>query len=108
MIDMQGPRGHTLWNTLKLEDAVDAEVTSLLKFMVLLADAPPEFIAKLSLQQAELWERGRQIRMQLPVHLVQQRASIVAACPWPEVLQPLVAEFAAPTSDDMWTYGLRM
>jgi hypothetical protein len=108
MDDIHGPQGHTLWNTLELEDAVDTELTSLLKVMVFLADVPPEFITKLSPQKAKLWEQDRQFRLQLPAYLVQQRASIVAACPLPGVLQPIVAEYVAPTSDDMWTYGLRV
>jgi hypothetical protein len=73
---------------------------------VLLADAPPKIIAILSQQHAELWAWGLQLRMQLPAYLVQQRASIVAQCPLPDVLQPLVAEYAAPTLEDMWTDGL--
>jgi hypothetical protein len=47
-------------------------------------------------------------RTQLPAYLEQQEASIVAHCPLPGVLQPLVAEYAAPTSEDMWTDGLRV
>jgi hypothetical protein len=77
--------------------------------MVLLAiaDAPIELIVKLSQPQAELWEQCRQLRTQLPVYLEQQRAFIVVQCQLPDVLQAVVAEYAAPTSEDMWTDGLR-
>jgi ankyrin repeat protein len=99
-------RGNTLWNMLKLENADDVELTSLLQTMVLHDDAPLEFIARLSPQQAEIWKRGEQLRRQLPAYLEQQRLFIVAHCPLPGVLLPLVAEYAAPTSEDMWTDGL--
>jgi hypothetical protein len=105
-LDEQGPTGHTLWHTLELEEADDAELTLLLQTMVILADAPPEFIAKLPQQQAEVCTRGRQLRTQLPAYLDQQRVSIVEHCPLLDVLQPLVAEYAAPTSEDIWTDGL--
>jgi hypothetical protein len=96
-------RGNTLWNMLKLENADDAELTPLLQTMVLHGDAPPEFIAKLSSPQAQIWTRGDHLRRQLPAYLKQQRLSIVAHCPLPRVLLPLVAEYAAPTSEDVWT-----
>jgi hypothetical protein len=94
---------------LKLENADDAEQTSFLQTMVvLLADAPLDFISKLSRQQAELWKRGRLLRTRLPAYRDLQRAYIVTACPSSGFLQPLVAEYAAPTSEDMWTSGLRL
>jgi hypothetical protein len=106
------PQGHTLWHMLEIEDADNAELTSLFQTMFLLADAPPEFVTRLSHQQAQLsaplLARGRQLRAQLPSYLEQQRASIIAHCPLPGVLQPLVAEYAAPTPEDMWTDGLRV
>jgi hypothetical protein len=59
----------TLWHmVLNLEDADDAELTSLLQTMVLLGDGPVEFIAKLSPQQVDLWEQGRQLRTRLPAY----------------------------------------
>jgi ankyrin repeat protein len=106
--DIHGSQGYSLWHSLELEDVDDAELTSLLQTMVLLADAPLSFIAKLSQQQAELWERGRLLRTWLQAYRDLQRAYIATACPLPGVLQPLVAEYAAPTSEDMWTYGLRL
>jgi ankyrin repeat protein len=116
-VDEHDSEGNTLWQNLmatrydgttKLEDADDAELTLLLQTMVLLTEVPPEFITKLSPQHTEVCTRGRQLRTQLPAYLEQQRASIVAHCPLPEVLQPLVAEYAAPTPKDMWTDGLRV
>jgi hypothetical protein len=105
-VDGHHPNDETFWDILEVENADDVELASLIKTIVLLADAPSRIIAKLSQQHAELWAQGLQLRMQLPAYLVQQRASIVAHFPLPGVLQPLVAEYAAPTSEDMWTDGL--
>jgi ankyrin repeat protein len=102
--------GETVWSMLKLEDAdADADaLASLLKVMVMLADAPPDFVAKLSPAHAELATRGFQFRAQLHSYLKQQRALVVAHCPLPAVLQPIVFGLAAPTPEDMWTEGLRV
>jgi hypothetical protein len=100
--------GCTVWKWLKLDDADDAELSSLLHVMVLLGDAPPEFVAKLSPQHAKLCARGRQLRMQLPAFLEQQRTSVMTYCPLPGDLLPLVATYAAPTPEDMWTDGLHI
>jgi hypothetical protein len=91
--------GIVLWHTmLDIEDADDAELTSLLQTMVLLGDAPLDFIAMLSPQHDDLWEQGRQLRTRLPAYLELQRAFVVAHCPLPGVLQPLVTGYAAPTA----------
>ena len=95
-----------VWNMLTIENAGAAELSSLLKVMVMLADAPAYFIAKLSPQHAELAMRGRQLRAQLPAYVEQQRALVLAHCPLPAVLQPLVAAYAATTPEDMWMDGL--
>ena len=87
-----------------------AELSSLLKVMVMLEDAPADFIARLSPHDAELCTRGRQSRAQLPSCREQQRAAVVAHCPLPAVLLPLVvsAAYAATTPEDMWADGLRV
>jgi hypothetical protein len=93
---------------LKLEDADAHALASLLKVMVLLADAPPNFVAELSPVHAELATRGRQLRAQLPSYLEQQRVLVVAHCPLSAALQPIVYGLAVPTAEDMWTEGLRV
>jgi hypothetical protein len=100
--------GETVWDLLKLKDADPMELASLLKVMVMLGDAPPVFVAKLSPANAELTIRGRHFRAQLPSYLEKQRASVVEHCPLPAVLLPIVAEYAATTPEDMWTDGLRV
>jgi hypothetical protein len=96
-----------LWSLLQLEGVDRDQLTSLLQVMVLLDDAPSYFMGNLSPEHAELCTRGRELREKLPGYLERQRALVVEHCPLPVVLQPLVAEYAAPTSEDMWAYGLR-
>jgi ankyrin repeat protein len=102
-IDEGTSHGITVWSFLYLHGAADAEQSSLLKVMVLLTDAPPDSMAQLSPQHAELATRGRQLRALLPSYLEQQWALLTAHCPLPAVLFPLVAAYAAPTPEDMWT-----
>jgi hypothetical protein len=82
-----------------VEDA--AELSSLLKVMVLLEDAPAGFIGLLSPQHVDICTRGQQLRAQLPSYLEQQRAAVVAHCPLPGVLQSLVAAYTVTTPEDM-------
>jgi len=96
--------GNTVWDELIVSPRDDvAKLSSLIKVMVMLADAPPAFIAKLSPEHAELCTRGKQLRAQLPEYLEQQRASVTAHCPLPAALQSLVASYAVTTPADMWT-----
>jgi hypothetical protein len=87
-----------VWEQLKLEGVgADAHALALLlKVMVLLADAPPDFVAKLSPEHTELATRGQQFRVQLPSYLEQQRALVVAHCLLPAALQPIVYGLANP------------
>ena len=98
----------SIWSVLELEGGDPASLSSLLKIMVMLSDAPDDFIAKLSPAHAKLCTRGRVLRAQLPSYLVQQRALVVAHCTLLTVLRPLVAAYAATTPEDMWTDGLRI
>jgi hypothetical protein len=99
---------HTIWDTLSIGDSNAAELSSLLKVMVMLDNAPAYFIARLGQKHADICTRGRQLRAQLPAYLEQQRAQIIAHCALPDVLQPLVIGYAATTPEDMWADGLRI
>jgi hypothetical protein len=103
-------RGRTIWNELSsvYRDGNTAEMSSLLKVMVMLDDAPANFAARISPQHAELWTRGRLLRAQLPFYLEQQRAVVVTHCSLPTVLRSVVAAYAATTPEDMWADGLRL
>jgi hypothetical protein len=89
--------GEYLWTSLPSENADAAELSSLLKVLVMLEDAPVHFISRCSPQHAELCERGRQFRAQLPSYRVQQQESVMTICPLPTVLQSIVAGYAATT-----------
>jgi hypothetical protein len=108
--------GNTIWNLLEYcverlkvgtaRSTANTELSSLLKVMVLLEDAPADFKARLSPQHAELATRGKLLRAQLPIYLEQQRAAVVNHSPLPAVLQSLVVAYAVPTPGDKWKYGL--
>jgi ankyrin repeat protein len=102
-------KGRTLWDVLKFKDADHAELTaSLLQTIVLLDEALFDFIAKFSTRHTEIFTRGRELRTKLPTYCEQQKASIIEHCPLPAVLQPIVAAYAVPTAEDVWTNGLRV
>ena len=104
--------GDTVWNIMILMGVMveSDELSSLLKVIVMLEDAPADFIARprLSPQHADICTRGLQLRAQLPSYLEQQRAAVKAYCPLPAVLRSIVAAYAVTTPEDMWTDGLRL
>jgi hypothetical protein len=100
--------GRTVWGSIYLRGYSSVELSSLLKVMVILEDAPAGFIVRLSTKHAEICTRGRQLREELPSYLEKQRAVVVTHCPLPVVLQSIVAAYAATTPEDMWTDGLRV
>jgi hypothetical protein len=113
-IDDRHISGETVWERFEglVPDEwitnVDADRSSLLMVMVMLADAPDFFIAGLLPQDAEICKRGKQFRAQLPSYLEQQQAAVVAHCPLPGVLQSIVVAYATTTPEDMWADGLRV
>jgi hypothetical protein len=106
--------GETVWERFEIDLPgdwiidVDADRSSLLKVMVMLADAPDFFIADVLLQDAKICKRGKQFRAQLPSYLEQQQAAVVTHCPLPGVLQSIVVAYATTTPEDMWADGLRV
>jgi hypothetical protein len=102
--------GDTVWDfvPLGIQTRINVALSSLLKVMVMLEDAPADFIAEISPHGADICTRGRQLRAQLPFYLEQQRAAVVAHCPLPAVLQSLVTVCAVMTPEDMWADGLRV
>jgi hypothetical protein len=106
--------GDTVWSGINLlgihcrRDGSAVELSSLLKVMVMLEDAPADITAKLSLHDADLCTRGHQLRAKLPSYLEQQRAAVVTHCPLPAVLRSVVATYAATTPEDMWADELRV
>jgi hypothetical protein len=68
-IEEMNTDGDTVWDRLKPEGANADALASLLKVVVLLAEAPSNFVAKLSPVHDELVTRGQQFRAQLPSYL---------------------------------------
>jgi hypothetical protein len=102
--------GRRVWHyfSISVRQAPSAtEVSSLLRVMVMLEDAPIHFVAKLLPQHADICTRGWKLRAQLPSYLVRQRAAVVTHCPLPAVLRSFVAAYAVTTPEDMWAEGLR-
>jgi hypothetical protein len=87
--------------------ALEPDFTSLLQIMVLLDDAPTNFVTKLLGHDAAIVFRivfpGQRIRALRPSYLEQQEASIDTHCPLPGVLLAIVTAYAEPTAEDMWT-----
>jgi hypothetical protein len=111
--------GDNLWSMLLrdnrgyVRNAHLPELTSLLKAMVVLKDAPPKCITLtgfmgcvLSPEHIEIFKEGRRLRARLPAYLDQQRISLLTHCPLPTVLQSLVAAYAEPTREDIWSSRL--
>jgi hypothetical protein len=114
--------GDDVWSTLKdkielaefgyRKPADDDELSSLLRVMSLLGDAPPEFNIDgngfnapfLKPHHAQIVALGQRLRARLPSYLEQQHALIAHHTPIPAVLQPLVAKYATPTPEDMWAW----
>jgi hypothetical protein len=104
-----GTRDDTVWSKLWVHcsGGEDAELSSLLKVMVMLDDSPDGFVDDVLLpQHADICTWGRHFRAQLPSFLEQQRAAVAAHCPLPTVLQSIVTAYAVTTPEDMWADGL--
>jgi hypothetical protein len=104
-----GQDGRSVWRHLRhhIQRANRTELSSLLRVMVLLDDAPPEFVSLLKLADARIVAQGQHFRDLLPSYLEQQPRLVVIHCPLPAVLKPIVAEYAAFTQEDIWTDWVR-
>jgi ankyrin repeat protein len=91
-----------VWDHFNI-DRPQTGLESLLKVIVLLDDAPTNSVAELSPQNADIVTQDRHIRALRPAYLVQQDALTETTCPLPTVLQSIIATYAEPTPEDMWT-----
>jgi hypothetical protein len=87
-----------------IDGADNAELSSSLRVMVLLADPPSSFLRHLKPQHSKIAVQGRQLRAQLPAYIEQQRAAVVTHCPLPAVLQPIVARCEPNTFTHIASY----
>jgi hypothetical protein len=96
-----------------LEHADFAELSSLLKVLLLLPMSPgqyqflPDFVAKVTPQHADLCTRGRQLRDRLPSYLELQEAPVGKHCPISTVLQAMLTTYTLHTPEDLWRDGLQ-
>jgi hypothetical protein len=90
LLDGEGFDSNTVWDRILMssdppfEDS--GELSSLLNVMVLLDDAPADFVAVMSPQNAEIVTQGREIRALRPSYLEQQHAlisSTIITCCFP-------------------------
>ena len=70
--------------------------------MSLLDDAPSDFTMILP-PENQIIAQGKQLRTRRPAYLEQQRAMLTSDFPLPAVLLPVIAAYAEPTHEDMWT-----
>jgi hypothetical protein len=89
------------WHYIRYQND-SAEVSSQIKVITLICDAPANLIDQFSPQHAALIEDGRQLCARLPAYIEQWSASLTTHCPLPAVLQSLVATYAEPTRADVW------
>jgi hypothetical protein len=70
-----------------------AEVTGLLRVMVLKGAPPDAFAARRRPEHARVVEEGARLRMALPAYLTQRRALLDAHCPLIAPLRALVRDY---------------
>jgi hypothetical protein len=109
--------GQTVWTFIKrrVQTAAAAELSALLRVMVLMDDAPPAFRPytesvpipemKVKVEHARIIAQGMKLRARLPYYKQQQRSLLAAKSRLPNVLLSIVIEYATPTTDDIWEEG---
>jgi hypothetical protein len=109
--------GQTVWDSLESvcsfhpDDEEVAEVTALLRVMVLKGDPPADFLAYGHAgipEYARLVEEGARLRAALPAYLVRRRALLDDHCPLIAPLLALVRDYnpEPTTTEELWATGL--
>jgi hypothetical protein len=108
--------GLTVWTMLVLYffgehpgDDEDAELTTLLRVMVVRGAPPADFVAKLRRpEHARVVEEGARLRAALPAYLARRRALLDARCPLIPPLLVLVRGYdpEPTTTKEVWATGL--
>jgi hypothetical protein len=103
-------KGSTVWDMLggNLIRSDAAEVTALLRVMVLNGTPPAEMVARLRPEHARVVEEGARLRAALPAYLAQRRALLDAHCPLIAPLLALVRGYdpEPTTTEELWATGL--
>jgi hypothetical protein len=92
--------------TLSVNNA--AEVTALLRVMVLKGDPPANVVSQLRPEHVRVVEEGARLRAALPANLEQRRALLDAHCPLIPPLLALVRDYdpKPTTTEELWSTGL--
>jgi hypothetical protein len=102
--------GNTIWDMLsgKIRNGNAAEVTALLRVIVLKTDIPANIAARLSPEHAQVVEEGARLKAALPAYLAQRRALLDAHCPLIPPLLALVRGYdpEPTTTEELWATGL--
>jgi hypothetical protein len=103
-------RGITIWEILAKEFSrrPAAEVTTLLRVLVVRGDPPADLFARLRPEHARVVEEGARLRAALPAYLVRRRAILDAHCPLIAPLLALVRGYdpEPTTTEELWATGL--
>jgi hypothetical protein len=85
-----------------------AEVTALLRVMMLQGDPPAELVPQLNPEHARVVKEGARLRAALPAYLAQRQALLDAHCPMIAPLRALVSEYDPEpvTTKELWATGL--
>jgi hypothetical protein len=80
-----------------------AELTSLLRVLVLRDALPPTLVAHLSPEHARVAQEGSRLRARLPAYLVRQRAYLDASCPLlPPLCDNVHGYMELTTTEELW------
>jgi hypothetical protein len=105
-------RGDTIWHLLKndprirpqiTKDHDTAELSALLRVMVLRGVPPAGHVARLRIEHTRILEDGMKLRARLPKYLKRRRALIDQSCPLIADLQAIVSSYEEPTTtEELW------
>jgi hypothetical protein len=89
-------------------DTNAAEMTALLRVMVLKGAPPADLVSQLRPEHAQVVEEGMRLRAALPAYLAQRQALLDAHCPLIAPLRALVRDYdpEPTTTEELWATGL--
>jgi hypothetical protein len=85
-----------------------AELSALLRVMVLRSAPPADLASQLRPEHARVVEEGARLRAALPAYLAQRQALLDAHCPLIAPLRALIREYdpEPTTTEELWATGL--
>jgi hypothetical protein len=100
--------GKDVWHKLgNLSYVNAAELTALLRVMVLWSAPPGWLVRQMSPEHAPVGEEGVRLKAALPAYLARRRALLDVHCPLIAPLRALVCGYDEPTTtEELWATGL--